>query len=127
MLVHSSRAPLLAALQQDKAPTKISPENPNYTDVFSFDMAIELPGNTGINEHAIKVIERNQSPDGPIYSPNRTELEILMTYIETYLKTRCICLSKSLAGAPIHLNKKLNDSSRSCVNYRSLNNLNIKN
>lgn len=38
MLVHPSRAPLLAALQQDKAPTEIPPEYADYSDVFSPDL-----------------------------------------------------------------------------------------
>lgn len=51
---------------------------------------MELLKNTGISEHAIKLVEDNQPSYGPIYSPELVKLEILKTYIETYLKTRFI-------------------------------------
>ena len=66
--VHPSRAPLLAALQQDKAPTEIPSEYADYADVFSPDLVMELPENTGINEHVIELVEGKQLPYGPIYS-----------------------------------------------------------
>ena len=62
LAIHPSQAPLLAALEQDKAPTEIPLEYVNYADVFSPDLAIELPENTGINEHAIELIEGKWSP-----------------------------------------------------------------
>lgn len=57
MLIHFSRAPLLAALQKKKAPTEIFSEYVNYIDFFSFDLAIELPENTSINKNTIELIE----------------------------------------------------------------------
>ena len=47
----------LAALQQDKAPSEIPIEYADYIYVFSPDLAMELPENTGINEHTIDLIE----------------------------------------------------------------------
>ncbi len=61
-----SRAPRLAVLQQDKALTEIPLEYADYSDVFLFDLAMELPENTGINEHAIKLVKGKQPPYGPI-------------------------------------------------------------
>ena len=127
MSIHPSRAPLLAALQQDKAPTEIPSEYADYADVFSFDLAMELPENTGINEYAIELVEGKQPPYGPIYSLSPVELETLKTYIETHLKTGFIRPSKSPAGAPILFDKKPDGSLRLCVDYRGLNNLTIKN
>ncbi len=127
MSIHPSRAPLLAALQQDKAPTEISSEYADYSDVFLFPLAMELPENTGINEHAIKLVEGKQPLYGPIYSLNSMELETLKTYIETPLQTGFIRPSKSPAGAPIFFDKKSDGSFRLCVDYRGLNNLTIKN
>ncbi len=75
--VHPSRAPLLAALKQDKAPTEIPPEYADYADVFSADLAMELPENTGINKHAMELVEGKQPPYGPIYSLSPVELETL--------------------------------------------------
>ena len=60
LALHPSRTPLLAALQQDKAFTKISSEYVDYADVFSPDLAIELPENIGINKYAIELIEAKQ-------------------------------------------------------------------
>ena len=56
-LIHLSPTAQKAALQQDKAPTKILIEYSSYTDVFSLNLAMELPENTRINEHAIKLID----------------------------------------------------------------------
>ena len=127
LAIHPSRAPMLAALQQDKAPTEIPSEYIDYADVFSPDLAMELPENTGINEHAIELVESKQPPYGPIYSLGPVELETLKAYIETLLKTRFIRPSKCLAVASILFDKKPNGSLRLCIDYRSLTNLTIKN
>ena len=87
LAVHPSQAPLLAALQPDKALTKISSEYADYTDVFSSDLAMELSENTSINEHAIELVEGKQPPYSPIYSLGPVELEMLKAYIKTHLKT----------------------------------------
>ena len=47
---------------------------------------MELPENTGINEHAIKLKDGKQPSYGPIYSLEPVELETLKIYIEIYLK-----------------------------------------
>ncbi len=112
MSINPSRTSLLSSLQQDKAPFKIPLDYTDNDDVFSFDLAMELPENTGINENAIELIEGKQPPYRPIYSLTPVELETLKTYIETHLKTGFIRLSKSLAGAPILFDKKLDDSLR---------------
>ncbi len=88
---------------------------------------MELPENTGINEHAIELIWGQQLPYWPIYSLSPVELETLKTYIETYLKTGFIRPCKSLVGAPMFFDKTPDGSLRLCVNYRGLNNLSIKN
>ena len=45
------------ALQEDKILTNIWLEYTDYVDVFSLDLAIELPENTGINKYFIEHIE----------------------------------------------------------------------
>ncbi len=93
MLIHPSRAPqvledtTLAALQWDKSSIEIPAEYSDYADVFSSDLAMELPENTEMNEHTIELIEGKQPPYGPIYALSPVELETLKTYIETRLKT----------------------------------------
>ncbi len=88
---------------------------------------MELPKKTGMNKHAIELIEGKQPPYEPIYALSLVELKTLKTYIETYLKTGFIQPSKSSTGAPIFFDKKPDDNFRLCVDYWGLNNLTIKN
>ncbi len=88
---------------------------------------MELPENTGMNEHVIELIEGKQPPYGPINALSLVELKTLEAYIKTHLKTGFIRPSKSPASAPILFNKKPDVSLRLCVDYRGLNNLTIKN
>ena len=127
MAISSSRKAQILGLIQDETPTKVISKYTDHADVFSFDLAIELLKNTGINKNAIERQDDKQPPYGPIYSLAPVELETLKTYIKTYLKTRCIQPSKSLAGAPILFDKKADGSPRLCVDYQELNNFTIKN
>ena len=106
MAIHPSRAAQISALIQNEASTKVPPKYVDYADVFSFDLAIKLPENTGINKHAIELQDGKQPLYRPIYSLGPVELETLKTYIKTHLKTRFIQPSKSPAGAPILFDKK---------------------
>ena len=117
MAIHPSQAAQILALIQDKAPTKVPPKYADYANVFSFDLAIELPENIVINKYAIKLQDSKQPPYGPIYSLRPIELETLKTYIKIYLKTRFIEPFKSPVGARILFNKKPDGSFRLCVNY----------
>ena len=90
MTIHPAGAPQIAVLKQDEVPAKISPKYADYADVLLFDLAMELPENTGTNKHAIKVEVGKQPLYGPIYSLEPVELETLKTYIKTYLRTRFI-------------------------------------
>ena len=110
LAIHPSWTPLLAALQQDKAPTKILPEYPDYADVFSPDLVIELTKNTGISEHAIELVQDKQPSYGPIYSVGLMELETLKVYMETTLKSGFIQSSKSPTEAPLFFDKKSDGS-----------------
>ena len=117
----------IAALKQDKSPTKVLLIYADYADIFSFNLAIKLPKNTGINKHAIELQDDKQPPYWLIYSLGPIKLETLKTYIETNLITGFIQLPKSLASAPILFDNKADGNFRFCVNYRGLNNLTIKN
>ena len=86
----------------------------------------ELPENTRMNEHTIKLEEGKQSSFRPIYSLDPIELEMLKTYIEINLANGFICPSKFSAGAPILFNRKPNRSIRLCVDYWNLSNITIK-
>ena len=77
-----------------------------FFQIFSFDLAMELPENTGINKHAIKLQDDKQPPYGPIYSLRPIKLEILKIYIKTHFKTGFIRPSKSPAGISVLFDKK---------------------
>ena len=81
----------VGALLFDEAPTKVPIKYSNYSDVFSTENAVELPENTGINEHAIELEEGKQPLFEPIYSLGPVELETLKTYIEINLGTSLSC------------------------------------
>ena len=125
--VHPSREPQISGLIAEEAPIKISAQYLDFVDVFSPDLATELPEYTEINTHAIDLEEDKQPPYGPIYSLGPVELETLKTYIETNLANSFIRLSKSPAGGPILFDKKPDGSFCLCINYWSLNNITIKN
>ena len=127
MAFHPLWAAQISALIQNKALTKVPLKYANYPDVFSFNLAMELPKNTGINKNAIKLQDDQQPAYGSIYSLEPVELETLKTYIETHLKTGFIWLFKSPAGALILFDKKPDGSFWLCVDYQDLNNLTIKN
>ena len=88
---------------------------------------MELPENTGVNEHAIKLEEGKQPPFGPIYNLGPVELETLKTYIEIYLANGFMQPSKSPTGTFILFDQKPDRSFRLCVDYKGLNNITIKN
>ena len=103
MPMHSKKQAQVRALLFNKAFTKIPAKYSNYNNIFSMENAAELPENTGINEHTIKLEEGKQPPFGPIYSLEPVELETLKTYIETNLTNSFIRPSKSPTRAPILL------------------------
>lgn len=48
----------LAVLQYNKVSTKISPQNKDLADVFSFNLVNKLPKNIGPNKHVITWVNR---------------------------------------------------------------------
>jgi hypothetical protein len=57
----------------------------------------------------------------------KDELLVIKKYINKYLNKGFICLSISLAAAPIFLTKKLGGGIQFCINYRGFNTIIIKN
>ena len=90
MLMHFSQVAQIAALKQEKALIKVLSKYANYADVFRFNLAIELPENTGINKQIIKLENGQQPPYGLIYSLRMVNLETLKTYIKAHLKSEFI-------------------------------------
>ncbi len=125
--MYPSRRAQIAHLKVDEAPTKVPSEYADFADVFSPKIAAELSEHTGINDHAIELVDNWQPLYGLIYSLGPIELETLKAYIENNLANGFIWPSKSPAGAPILFDKKPDSSLRLYVDYRGLNNLTIKN
>ncbi len=125
--MHPSKRAQIAQLKADEAPTKVPSEYADFADVFSPKLATELPEYTGINDHAIELVDDRQLPYGPIYNLGPVELETLKAYIKNNLASGFIRPSKSPAGALILFDKKADGSLRLCVDYQGLNNLTIKN
>ena len=99
--IYPLRKPQISGLIAEEAFTKVPAKYSDFADVFSLDLASELPKHTGINDHAIELVNGQQSPYGPIYSLEPVELETLKAYIETNLANGFIRPSKLPAGAPI--------------------------
>ena len=127
MPMYSKRQAQVEALLFNKASTNVPAEYSNYSNIFSAKNAAELPENTGMNEHTIKLKEGKQPLFSPIYNLEPVELETLKTYIETNLANGFIQPFKSPAGALILFDRKPDRSFRLCVDYRGLNNITIKN
>ena len=85
MPVYSKKQAQVGALLFDKALSKVLAEYSDYSNVFLAENVAELPKNTGINEHAIKLEEGKQLSFNPIYSLGLVELETLKTYIKINL------------------------------------------
>ncbi len=64
--IHPSQVALIATLLWNNALTKIPSGYFYYANVFSSDLAMELPENTGMNEFAIELIVGKQPPYKPI-------------------------------------------------------------
>ena len=95
--------------------------------VFSEKKTLVLPEYIKFNEHAIDLKDGKQPLYRPINSLGLIELEILKTYIKTYLKSKFIRLFQSSASVSILFDKKLDGSFHPCINYQGFNNLIIKN
>ncbi len=87
---YPSKAVQIANMWWDRAPTNIPGKYLDYANVFSLELSINLPVNTSINEHTIKLIEGKQQPYGPNDTLSPVELEILKAYIKTHLKSSFI-------------------------------------
>ena len=116
--VHSSWRPQISGLIVKETLTKVSAKYLNFTDIFFLDLMSELFEHTGINNHAIELVDScQQLPYRPIYSLKLVELAIVKTYIKTNLVNGFIRLSKSPAGAHILFDRKSDGSLHLCVNY----------
>lgn len=115
--IYPAQTAQIADLQWDGAPIKNFFEYPDFSNMFSSDLTMELSGNTGINEHTIELIEEKKPLYGPIYAFNLVKLETLKIHIEAHLKTRFIYPSKSPANTSILFDKDYDDNFCLCIDY----------
>ena len=98
--VHPSRRPRISGLIIEEALIEVLAEYSDFANVFSLDLASELPKHNGINDHANKLVDSYQQPlYWPIYNLGLVELEIMKAYIETNLANGFITPSKFPADA----------------------------
>ena len=72
--VHPSRRPQISGLIAKEALTKVSAEYIDFADVFSPDLASELPKHTGTKDHAIELVDANgfiRSSKSPAGAPRQ--------------------------------------------------------
>ena len=55
MTIHLLQTAQIATLQQNEAPTKVPPKYADFANVFSPNLAMKLPENTGIDKHATEL------------------------------------------------------------------------
>jgi hypothetical protein len=104
----------------------VPPEYHQYLPLFSEAEANKLRPHRPY-DHRIPLKDNFTPPFGPIYPLSRTELEALRKWLDENLSKGFIRASSSPAGAPILFVKKGDGSLRLCVDYRGLNEGNIKN
>lgn len=107
-------------------PVEIPDELRDFEDVFSSDQAGALPDHS-THDHAIDLKEGKEPPFGPLYNLSEKELGVLREYLDQAMQKGWIQHSKSPAGAHILFVPKKDGSLRLCVDYRSLNEITIKN
>ena len=80
-------------------------EYSDFANMFFLEFALAFFKHIGINDHAIKLINKQQPLHGPVYNLELVELETLKTYIKTNLANGFIKLSKFLVKTPIFFAK----------------------
>ena len=97
-------------MKADKTLTKVPSKYADFINIFSPKLAMKLLEYIGINNHAIKLINNQQTFYSPIYSLDLAELETLKIYIKNNLANSFIRPFKSLVKALILFYKKLDKS-----------------
>ena len=100
--------PRISGLIAEKVPTKVPTKYLDFANIFSPDLVFKFPEHIRINNHAIKLVNSQQPPYGPLYSLGPIELKILKAYIKTNLANGFIKPSKLPTGICILFNQKSN-------------------
>ncbi len=97
-----------------------------YTDVFGKDAADRLTSH-GLFDCAIDLIDDAVPKYNRMYRYSATELEIMKKQIKEDLARQFIRSSKSSAVSPVLFVSKKDGSMKMCVDYRSLNQITVRN
>jgi len=97
-----------------------------YTDLFKDDLPNQLPPERDV-DHEIKLKDGATPPKKKLYRLSWQEEEVMKKQLNELLEKGFIRPSKSPYGAPVIFVKKKDGSLRMCVDYRSLNNMTVKN
>lgn len=81
MSIHLLQSSLLAVLEQKEASLKIGRGYKEYINVFSPNLVMKLPENTGIIEHTSELVKAKKSLYRLIYTLSPVKLEIVKMYI----------------------------------------------
>ncbi|KAJ1035034.1 hypothetical protein NDA18_000637 [Ustilago nuda] len=95
-------------------------------DVFDDVEADKLPHHTEHDLH-LELMEDSKLPQGPLYPKGPKEMADLRKYLDENLAKGFIRPSKSLARSPVLFVPKKDGGLRLCVDYRSLNEITLKN
>lgn len=125
--IHPFHRSSIASLIVKEISTKVCNKYVDFPNIFSSDLTSELSEHTEINNYTIDLVNSQQLHYKPLYSLKPVELETLKVYIETNPANRFIKLSMLLTSIFILFVQKSNRSLWLDINYRSLNNLTIKN
>ena len=112
--------------KEDVDLSSIPEEYHEFIDLFSKKKADQLPPH-GPYDHRIALMPGSKPPCGRVQRLSLAEGEELGMYIVENLKKGFIRHSQSEYGAPIVFTRKKDSTLRTCVDYRGLNKLTIKN
>lgn len=97
----------------------------DFADVFSPKKADRLPPHRPY-DHEIRLLPGKDLPFGPLYSMSRDELKALREWLDENLKKGFIRPSSSPVASPVLFVKKPGGGLRLCIDFRSLNNISVK-
>ena len=97
-----------------------------YQDVMPKDLPNELPPRREV-DHKVEVKPGTEPPSKAPYRFSQKELEELKSQLDELLAKGYIRQSKSPYGAPVLFVDKKDGKLRLCVDYRTLNNVTVKN